>query len=396
MRRPTSGCGCASPRSTGRRTGRTAPSISTTRSSRSEAGQGTALLGRGEVLAETGDLSGATQSFEQIIGEAKGGEFAAVDPQLEAAYYGLGSVMLKRHQAKDRHAARRRRRSRSNRRTPTPCICWGGPPGRPGPTGPRSRRFDRRSCSCRPAGVQPYEELSKAYRAQHRKPYAEYAGAMVDLCEKRPDDAMHRLKRLTSGPVAVDAMLGLGMAAEVESHRASASRWYRKVVAVDPQNFNARSGLSRLSARHGRRMRWQSRTRPPHSPEGAAGNGKGGAADLLTDEERKRRRRKVAALAGDPGGARHHRHHPHPALADRQYSRCRASRRSCLTTSPSIYGIDAPMGVAVSPSGDRIYVTESEGRRLVRVFDSSGDQVDTLKPPGQRGGACRSTWPSAR
>jgi DNA-binding beta-propeller fold protein YncE len=51
----------------------------------------------------------------------------------------------------------------------------------------------------------------------------------------------------------------------------------------------------------------------------------------------------------------------------------------------SIYGVAQPMGVAVSPDGDRIYVTESGGRRLVRVYDRSGSQVDTLKPAGHKG-----------
>jgi DNA-binding beta-propeller fold protein YncE len=51
----------------------------------------------------------------------------------------------------------------------------------------------------------------------------------------------------------------------------------------------------------------------------------------------------------------------------------------------SIYGVTQPMGVAVSPDGDRIYVTESGGRRLVRVYNQSGDQVDTLKPAGHKG-----------
>ena len=51
----------------------------------------------------------------------------------------------------------------------------------------------------------------------------------------------------------------------------------------------------------------------------------------------------------------------------------------------SIYGVTQPMGVAVSPDGDRVYVTESGGRRLVRVYDQSGEQVDALKPPGHRG-----------
>jgi len=48
----------------------------------------------------------------------------------------------------------------------------------------------------------------------------------------------------------------------------------------------------------------------------------------------------------------------------------------------SIYGATQPLGVAVSPDGDRIYVTESGGSHLVRVYDRSGNEIDTLKPPG--------------
>ena len=51
----------------------------------------------------------------------------------------------------------------------------------------------------------------------------------------------------------------------------------------------------------------------------------------------------------------------------------------------SIYGTTRPMGVAVSPSGDRIYVTESDGARLVRIFDRAGKQVGTLQPPKSTG-----------
>ena len=64
-----------------------------------QARQSGALLGRGEVLAEKGILSEARQSYERLIGNATGGEFSKVDPTLETAYYGLGSVMLKQRQA---------------------------------------------------------------------------------------------------------------------------------------------------------------------------------------------------------------------------------------------------------------------------------------------------------
>ena len=51
----------------------------------------------------------------------------------------------------------------------------------------------------------------------------------------------------------------------------------------------------------------------------------------------------------------------------------------------SIYGVKAPLGVAVSPSGDRIYVTETEGERLVRIFDRSGKPGGVLRPPTSAG-----------
>jgi DNA-binding beta-propeller fold protein YncE len=47
----------------------------------------------------------------------------------------------------------------------------------------------------------------------------------------------------------------------------------------------------------------------------------------------------------------------------------------------SIYGTTQPLGVAANAAGDRIYVTESNGTRLVHVYDAKGKQVGTLKPP---------------
>jgi len=53
----------------------------------------------------------------------------------------------------------------------------------------------------------------------------------------------------------------------------------------------------------------------------------------------------------------------------------------------SIYGTTTPLGVAANASGDRIYVTESGGARLVRVYDRAGKEVGTLKPPSSTGKA---------
>jgi DNA-binding beta-propeller fold protein YncE len=53
--------------------------------------------------------------------------------------------------------------------------------------------------------------------------------------------------------------------------------------------------------------------------------------------------------------------------------------------STAIYGIQRPAGVAVSPSGDRIYVTQSAGDRTGIVFDGAGNKIGTMTPPPTTG-----------
>ena len=53
--------------------------------------------------------------------------------------------------------------------------------------------------------------------------------------------------------------------------------------------------------------------------------------------------------------------------------------------STSIYGASDPSGVAVTPSGDRIYVAETTGDKVVRMFDSGGNALGVLQPPAETG-----------
>ncbi len=47
----------------------------------------------------------------------------------------------------------------------------------------------------------------------------------------------------------------------------------------------------------------------------------------------------------------------------------------------NIHDLQAPIGIAVTPSGDRIYVVESDGERQVKVFDREGELLFSFSPP---------------
>jgi DNA-binding beta-propeller fold protein YncE len=53
--------------------------------------------------------------------------------------------------------------------------------------------------------------------------------------------------------------------------------------------------------------------------------------------------------------------------------------------STAIYGANAPAGVAVTRSGDRIFVAETSGDRITRILDPAGNQLGTMVPPAETG-----------
>ena len=206
-----------------------------------------ALLGRGGIMLARDDLAAAETAYRRITGTAGKGEFAAADPQLAEAHYYLGVIADRRGDAKravtELEAAVRIEPGDSDAwyLLGTAHLKAGNPE--------LASKALREALRFVPTGwCEPYAALGQAYTSLNKAPEAEYAAAMLDFCQKRPANAQHRLTPLVDGPVAVDAMLGLGMIAEDGGDTKNAIEWYRKVLARDPKNFYATTSLARIEA----------------------------------------------------------------------------------------------------------------------------------------------------
>jgi len=204
-----------------------------------------ALLGRGGALMAKGDLKAAALEYRKITGKARTGEFAGADPQLQEAYYYLGSIALTQGKNKEAitslTAALRIMRSDSDA-----LYLMGVAQFKDGSTQLAVDSLKQALLFVPTGWCEPHSQLSLAYAKLGKTPQATYAGAMADFCLKKPDQAKTKLQTLTTGPTKLDALLGLGLIAETESKHSESVAWYQKALTVDPGNISAISALSRL------------------------------------------------------------------------------------------------------------------------------------------------------
>jgi len=207
----------------------------------------TALLGRGGVLIDKGDLTAAAVAYRTITAEARGGEFAGADPQLQEARYFLGSIAVK--QGKTKEAIKELEAALKINRADSDALYLLGVAQLKDGAPKLAVASLKQALLFVPTGwCEPYSQLTLAYGKLAQVPEKAYATAMESFCLKKPAAAKSQLKALTNGPVAVDALLGLGLIAETESNNPEAVSWYKKVLAVDLKNGAAISALSRLGA----------------------------------------------------------------------------------------------------------------------------------------------------
>jgi tetratricopeptide (TPR) repeat protein len=207
-----------------------------------------ALLGRGGILIAKGDLTAAAVSYHEITDVAAKGEFAGADPLAQEARYYLGSIAVK--QGKTKEAITELSAALRIDATDSDSLYLMGVAQLKSGAPKLAVDAFKKAILFVPTGwCEPYSQLALAYGKLGLAPQKTYATGMADFCLKKPADAKRELKTLVAGPVAVDAMLGLGLIAQTESSNAEAIVWYKKVFTVDRTNANAISALSQLGVK---------------------------------------------------------------------------------------------------------------------------------------------------
>jgi tetratricopeptide (TPR) repeat protein len=205
---------------------------------------GPARLGRGNAYRLSGQYSAAEVDYRAVIDLLKGTDAAGADPTLQAAYYGLGSVLLAQGKAAEAIAPLK---NASILKGDADALFLLGKAQLATGDAPAAIASLEKATAFVPIGwPEPYVALSEAYAKTGDTAHAEWAAAMADVANGQYGAAETTLKALLGGPAALDATLGLGMAAEARGDNAGATNWYMKALVVEPENSTAVMGLKRV------------------------------------------------------------------------------------------------------------------------------------------------------
>ena len=208
-----------------------------------------ALLGRGIAYVKAGQSDLAEADFQKFISGNSSGEFAKTDPQLEQAYYELGTVQLQKGDAKS--AADTLQKALGIDGSDADAMYS---------LGVSFDKLGRQSDAVQvlklaaayvPTGwCDPYQELVAAYTGLKQTDGTAWANGMVAMCNKQYDQAEAALTPLVGGSMKVDALLGLGYSAVGKGDNPSAAKYFNQVLTADPQNQSAVIALNSLAAVH--------------------------------------------------------------------------------------------------------------------------------------------------
>jgi tetratricopeptide (TPR) repeat protein len=206
-----------------------------------------AKYGRAGAHMGLGKLDDAATDYQAVVEIAKGGEMANVDPMLEASYYSLGSIAMQ--QARPADAITHLQKALAIKRSDADALYLIGTAYVATGETDKAETVLRAAVAFVPIGwSEPYTALAAGFTKAGKTAMAEWAGAMANLADRKPDLAEPRLLAIADGDAAVDAAIGLGLLYETKGDTAAAAGWYGKALAKSPDNAAARLGMGRVGA----------------------------------------------------------------------------------------------------------------------------------------------------
>jgi tetratricopeptide (TPR) repeat protein len=204
-----------------------------------------ARFGRAAAYMGVGRLDDAAADYLAVVEIAKGGEMAAVDPTLESAYYNLGLISLQ--QARPADAVTYLESALRIKRSDADALYLIGQAYTQTGATDRAEIALRRAVGFVPIGwPEPYTALADAFTAAGKAAQAEWAAAMAQVAEGKPELAEPRLLAIADGDAALDVAIGLGLLYETQGETGKAATWYAAALAKDPGNDAATLGIGRV------------------------------------------------------------------------------------------------------------------------------------------------------
>lgn len=201
-----------------------------------------AILGKGQVLIEMKKYDDAIKTLHRITDADATGEFAAADPQLQAAFYFLGVIAVKQ----DDPGEALKQLDAALKIEPTDADALyqvGLAQMQLGKDEVAIKDFQKALAFVPTGWAEPYDQMAKAYTKLGKDAEATYAQGMAAFGRSDYPAANDLLTSQTDGPVGVEAMLGLALMTEVRGDHDGALDWYRKVLDKDPKNATAKAAL---------------------------------------------------------------------------------------------------------------------------------------------------------
>jgi tetratricopeptide (TPR) repeat protein len=205
-----------------------------------------AHFGRGEALRLSGQLDAAAKDYQAVVDALKDTDEGTSSTVLEGAYLGLGRIALAESRPGDAVQPLEAALAISSADADVLDLL-GAAYVKTGDT-TKAIAALKKAIAFVPYGwADPYVTLADAYAKAGDTAHAGWANAMADLSDGNGTAAETQLKELASGPAALDAAIGLGVLYETRGDTASASQWYSKALAIDPNDQAAKLGLTRVS-----------------------------------------------------------------------------------------------------------------------------------------------------